>query len=142
MSDNPLKAADMIKIHEVGQREGFVSVYTFSSNRYSWNLSCDPEKEDDVAYYVALIDYLKNKYPIDSERVYVSGFSNGAGMAMIFALSHPDLVAAGFQWTAPSPMRRWGISARRSRRRTSPRCSSRARRPRPSPSRAAIRKSR
>lgn len=96
MSDNPLKAADMIKIHEVGQREGFVSVYTFSSNRYSWNLACDPEKEDDVAYYVALIDYLKHKYPIDSERVYVSGFSNGAGMAMIFALSHPDLVAAGF----------------------------------------------
>jgi len=94
MSDNPLKAADMIKLHEVGEREGFITVYTFSSDRYKWNLSCDPALASDVDYYLALINYLKAIYPIDETRVYTSGFSNGAGMAMIFAMSHPELIAA------------------------------------------------
>jgi poly(3-hydroxybutyrate) depolymerase len=94
MSDNPLKAADMIKLHEVGEREGFITVYPFSSDRYKWNLSLNPELYSDVDYYLALIRYLKKKYPIDETRIYMSGFSNGAGMAMIFSLTHPELVAA------------------------------------------------
>lgn len=94
MSDNPLKAADMIKFHELGEREGFITVYTFSSNRFSWNLSLSEEGYDDVAYYCALLEYLKKTYPVDETRVYVSGFSNGAGMSMTFAMLHPELVAA------------------------------------------------
>ena len=96
MSDNPLKAADMIKIHEIGAREGFVSVYTFASNHYGWNLSLDPEQADDMAYYEALIPYLCEKYPIDATRIYLSGFSNGAGMAMTYAMHHPRQIAAIF----------------------------------------------
>jgi len=94
MSDNPLKAADMAKFHEVGAREGFITVYTFSCNRYGWNLSLDPDKPSDEAFYLALIEYLKRKYPIDETRIYTSGFSNGAGMAMVFAMTHPEIVAA------------------------------------------------
>ncbi len=96
MSDNPLKAADMIKIHEIGQREGFVSVYTFASNHYGWNLALDPAQADDMAYYEALIAYLCKKYPIDTSRIYLSGFSNGAGMAMTYAMHHPAQIAAIF----------------------------------------------
>lgn len=94
MSDNPLKAADMFKMHEIGEREGFITVYTFSSDRYKWNLNMDPALASDVDYYYALIAYLKRTYPIDETRVYLSGFSNGAGMAMTFALAHPELIAA------------------------------------------------
>ena len=94
MSDNPLKAADMIKLHEIGEREGFITVYPFSSDRFKWNLSLDPKLYSDVDYYLALISYLRKKYPVDETRIYVSGFSNGAGMAMIFALTHPEIVAA------------------------------------------------
>ena len=32
-------------------------------------------------------------YPIDPGRVYMSGFSNGSGMAQIFSVIHPELVA-------------------------------------------------
>ncbi len=96
MSDNPLKAADMGKLHELGEREGFITVYPFASNHYNWNLSCDPEKEDDMQYYEALIAYLCRKYPIDTQRIYLSGFSNGAGMAMTYAMLHPAQIAAIF----------------------------------------------
>ena len=94
MSDNPLKAADMIKLHEIGEREGFITVYPFSSDRYRWNLSMSEDMYDDVEYYLALIKYLKKTYPVDETRIYLSGFSNGAGMAMTFALAHPELIAA------------------------------------------------
>jgi len=94
MSDNPLKAADMIKMHEIGEREGFITIYPFSSNRYSWNLSLDPEQYDDIAYYDALIAYAKRTYPIDESRVYISGFSNGAGQSMNYALLRPNIIAA------------------------------------------------
>lgn len=96
MSDNPLKAADMAKLHELGEREGFITVYTFSSDRFKWNLNLDPDLPSDIDYYLALIKYLKNKYPVDETRIYVSGFSNGAGMAMTFAFTHPEIVAAAF----------------------------------------------
>lgn len=94
MSDNPLKAADMIKMHEIGEREGFITVYPFSCDLYKWNLNMSKDVYSDVDYYLALIARMKKEYAIDDERVYLSGFSNGAGMAMIFALAHPELIAA------------------------------------------------
>jgi poly(3-hydroxybutyrate) depolymerase len=94
MSDNPLKAADMFKMHEIGEREGFITVYTFSSDRYKWNLNMSEDLLSDMDFYVKLIEYLKKAYPVDETRVYLSGFSNGAGMAMTFALLHPELIAA------------------------------------------------
>ncbi len=94
MSDNPMIAADMIKMHEIGEREGFITVYPFSSDRYKWNINMSKSVYSDVDYYLALIDYLKKTYPIDETRIYLSGFSNGAGMAMTFALAHPELIAA------------------------------------------------
>lgn len=93
-TDNPLKAADMAKFHEIGEREGFVTVYPASSDRVRWNLSRTTAEADDVAYYDALIDYLVRTYPIDTTRIYLSGFSNGAGMAMTYAMARPERIAA------------------------------------------------
>ncbi len=93
-TDNPLKAADMAKFHEIGEREGFVTVYPASSDRVRWNLALSPKESDDIAYYDALIDYLVRTYPIDETRIYLSGFSNGAGMAMTYAMSRPERIAA------------------------------------------------
>ncbi len=45
---------------------------------------------DDVGFLGALIDELRRRHPIDAERVYASGFSNGASMCFVLgaALSH------------------------------------------------------
>jgi poly(3-hydroxybutyrate) depolymerase len=93
-SDNPAEAAEMCKFHEIGEAEGFVTMYPWGTNRCSWNSDMDPEREDDVGFAAALIKYAAGKYPIDPGRVYLSGFSNGAAMAQTVALAHPELVAA------------------------------------------------
>ena len=112
MSDNLLNVADMIKMHEVGEREGFITVYPLSSDKNKWNLSMDPKLYSDVDYYLALIEYLKGKYPIDETRIYTSGFSNGAGMAMLFALTHPEIIAAACPIDSTFRMPPWAGSAR------------------------------
>lgn len=49
---------------------------------------------DDVGFLRALVRTLHDRHGIDSARVFVVGFSNGAGMAYRFAAEAPDLVAA------------------------------------------------
>ncbi|NLI59865.1 MAG: alpha/beta hydrolase [Clostridiales bacterium] len=93
-TDNPMKAADMSKWHEIGEREGFITVYPLATNGVSFNLNLDPDLPSDVEFYLALIDYIKNKYNIDDSRVYLSGFSNGAGMSQVMAMLYPQLFAA------------------------------------------------
>ena len=94
-SDNPAEAAEMSKFHELGEREGFITVYPWGTNRTQWNSSLeDPEAADDVGFAMALIDYMIARYPVDPRRVYLSGFSNGAAHAQVVALLHPDRIAA------------------------------------------------
>ncbi len=95
-SDNPAEAAEMCKLHELGEREGFVTVYPWATNRCAWNTAMDPALPDDVAFSAALIRYMLRNYPVDAERVYLSGFSNGAAQAQCVALAHPGLIAGIF----------------------------------------------
>lgn len=60
-----------------------------------WHISCcDESQTDDVAYLRALITDVSSKYNIDSSRIYVNGFSNGAFMAYLMACQAADLIAA------------------------------------------------
>ncbi len=93
-SDNPAEAAEMSRFHEVGEREGFITVYPWGTNRASWNMEFDPEGCDDAGFALALIDHMIGRYPVDPRRVYLSGFSNGAGMAMALAMAYPERIAA------------------------------------------------
>ncbi len=93
-SDNPSEAAEMSRFHEIGEEAGFITVYPWGSNRAGWNMELLPDGEDDLSYCKALIIYMLEHYPIDEQRVYLSGFSNGAGMAQTIAMIYPELVAA------------------------------------------------
>lgn len=93
-SDNPSEAAEMGRFHEIGESENFITVYPWSSNRAGWNMELLEDQQDDLAYCKALIQYMLEHYPIDPTRVYLSGFSNGAGMAQTVAMLYPGLVAA------------------------------------------------
>ena len=95
-SDNPAEAAEMTKLHELGEREGFITVYPWGTNRCGWNSAMEEDQEDDIGFCDRLIDYHLRSYPVDPERVYVTGFSNGAAMAQTIALIHPEKVAALF----------------------------------------------
>lgn len=96
-SDNPEEAAEMSKFHEIGEREGFITVYPWASNKAAWNmqlLDIQGENKDDVLYLLSLIKYMSDNYPVDEQRIYLSGFSNGAGMAQTVAMLYPEKIAA------------------------------------------------
>ncbi len=109
-SDTPWEAADMTKFHELGERDGFITVYPWGGNRMTWNSSMLDDEPDDDAYITALIRYMLDAYPVDPQRVYLSGFSNGAAQAHAVAMCHPDLIAAICPIDANWPGNRAGIS--------------------------------
>lgn len=84
----------MSKFHELGEKEGFITVYPWGTNKTQWNSVMDPQEPDDVGFAVALIRYMLKHYPVDPERVYLSGFSNGAAHAQVVAMLYPELIAA------------------------------------------------
>lgn len=72
----------------------------FLTNPPRWNDgSTSPDdlldtNTDDVAFLNEVIADVERRGPIDSRRVYLTGFSNGAGMAFRFAAERADVVAA------------------------------------------------
>jgi polyhydroxybutyrate depolymerase len=66
---------------------------------------------DDVAFIAALLDAVAARTPIDADRVYLAGFSNGAGLAYLAGEALAERVAAiaavaGHCWLeAPRPAR-------------------------------------
>jgi polyhydroxybutyrate depolymerase len=76
----------------LGETEGFVTVTpTLDRNVVRWQPWL---ASDDVAWFAALLDELDAALCIDSTRVFVAGFSNGAMMASVLACEMPDRIAA------------------------------------------------
>lgn len=91
-SDHNISVSEF-KLHELGEREGFITVYAKATYENSWNSVLSPMRKNDLEYITALIEYMKRNYPVDPSRVYMSGFSNGSGMAQLTGAARPDLVA-------------------------------------------------
>ncbi|MEI9998131.1 MAG: PHB depolymerase family esterase [Verrucomicrobiota bacterium] len=49
---------------------------------------------DDVHFFEALLVHLQSALPVDPRRVYLTGFSNGAGMAFTLGAHFADRLAA------------------------------------------------
>ncbi len=89
---------------ELADKEGFIAIYPSGTGRFpnsllTWNAgSCcgysQEENVDDVAFVRALLVDLSQWTPIDSERVYATGLSNGAMMSYHLGAELSDLIAA------------------------------------------------
>lgn len=92
-------------------KTGFIVVYPdalardparkshFSKNPQLWNdgsarLQPNQKPTDDIAFINALLDDMQKRFPTDPRRIYVTGFSNGAGMAFRIASELSPRVAA------------------------------------------------
>lgn len=79
-------------------RDRFVAVFPQGLDN-SWNLGpcCPPSNlrgVDDEAFLDAVFAELRGRPLIDGERIYLTGFSNGALMAYVYACTRSDDVAA------------------------------------------------
>ena len=91
-------------------REGFIAVFPdgtpvrpamparFLGNPRLWNdgsgRAASMENVDDVGFVSAMIDYLEARYSADPDRIYCTGFSNGASMTFSIGLNLSSRVAA------------------------------------------------
>ncbi|MGH9554063.1 MAG: alpha/beta hydrolase family esterase, partial [Terriglobales bacterium] len=80
------------------EKDHFIVVYPNGRFR-SWNASgcCGPARKfhvDDVAFMHALIERFKKELPVDGDRVFVTGISNGGMLAYRLAGELPDEIAA------------------------------------------------
>ena len=87
-------------MNQVADKHNFIVVYPQGlevmiqgSMTTQWNVS-DPNGTKDVAFMTNLIDLMHQDYNIDLERVYATGFSNGALMSFRLACELSDKIAA------------------------------------------------
>ncbi|MES9990544.1 MAG: PHB depolymerase family esterase [Candidatus Thiodiazotropha sp.] len=89
----------------VADKHGFIVVYAngvagrLMKKRRTWNAGACCGKAvktnaNDVGYLEEIITEMASKYHIDTKRVYITGFSNGAMMAYRMACERPEKVAA------------------------------------------------
>ncbi len=101
--DSPKKMELYTGLNQSANKNGFIVVYPYgTTNRrfgpLSWNggICCNYAYEtgvDDVGFINALIDELVANYNVNSEKVYVTGFSNGGILANLVATKLPDKVS-------------------------------------------------
>ena len=90
-------------MNALADREGFIVVYPQGTGwlgvHRSWNAGacCGyamNRQIDDVAFIRALVDELLRAYPVDAQRIYVTGISNGGMMAYRLGCELSDRLAA------------------------------------------------
>lgn len=87
------KGADMqssTQMDKVADRDKFIVAYP-SAVGGTWDYA---GAKNDYAFLKAIIDTTVARYQVDRSRVYVSGFSQGGGMAVYAGFSYPDVYAA------------------------------------------------
>lgn len=103
-SNSPKLAEWYTGFSKKADKEGFIVVYPRGYSKTDplylvWNAGfcChngEEKQADDVGLTKALIDELSRNYPIDQERIYVTGFSNGGMMAHRLGAELSDVLAA------------------------------------------------
>ncbi len=76
--------------NELADREGFIVVYPTAAGNDGPNVW----QKNDVRFISELLDRLEAEYPIDRNRVYVNGLSNGGGMSFVLSCAMADRIAA------------------------------------------------
>lgn len=94
------KVAGKMGFKTLAEKNNFIAVYPSAIDRH-WNDGRSSEvfkehdaKIDDVDYILTLLENLKTAYSIDPDRIYATGFSNGAIFANRLAVEHSSHFAA------------------------------------------------
>lgn len=102
---NPEQFKPESDLDDLSDSEGFVVVYPAGTGvlprtLLTWNAGVDccgyarDNDVDDVGFLLAVVDHVSERAPIDPNRVYVTGHSNGAMMSYRLAAEAADRIAA------------------------------------------------
>jgi polyhydroxybutyrate depolymerase len=72
---------------ELAAERGYFVLHPQADGDARWDVRTG---DDDSAYINSLLDQMEANFPLDPERVYVTGLSNGAGMANRLVCDFPD----------------------------------------------------
>jgi len=101
-SGNMVNAQGFSRLNPVSDQNNFIVAwpqgYGIAPPGFSWadgrNTSADQAGVDDIGFIDKLIDTLINRYNVDTNRIYICGFSNGGFMVQRLACQLPDRFAA------------------------------------------------
>lgn len=97
------------RFNQLADRDGFIVVYPDGLKR-RWNdgrkvgANNVNEAIDDVGFILEIIKKLSKSYPVDSNRIFTSGMSNGGFMSSRLLCEHPDTFRGGAIVTATIPV--------------------------------------
>jgi poly(3-hydroxybutyrate) depolymerase len=80
-----------IRMHDVGEKEGFITVYIAGQNN-RWDFT--RADGTDAKFVQQVIGDVEATYGVDRSRVYMQGFSFGSGLTYMMGIAHPRLFAA------------------------------------------------
>lgn len=97
-ADSVRSTVDTTMFDRQAEAGNFVAVYP-QGTRLEWNAgfccgSAPERKVDDVGFLDQMLDRVEADYPIDTTRVFLTGVSNGAMLAYVYACQHADRVTA------------------------------------------------
>src|SRR6266496_3804378 len=94
-NSNAAQQAHVSQMSAKADQAGFIVAYPEGlGNPQSWKFGNRAEGHADVAFISDLIQQLQAEYHIDSQRIYITGISNGAEMSYRLACDLSDLIAA------------------------------------------------
>jgi polyhydroxybutyrate depolymerase len=87
------------RMNPLGDQQGFISVYPQGyETPPTWNAGVGAYgptgSEDDIQFTRDMLTYLEKNYCVNSQRIYITGFSLGGGMAYRLACDLSDQIAA------------------------------------------------
>jgi poly(3-hydroxybutyrate) depolymerase len=86
-------------MNEAADTMGFIAVYPKSNAQNEWAMACDRCSPNaaigvgDVHYFRVVVDALPKILPVDPDRIFLSGFSNGGMMTYRAACTLADEIA-------------------------------------------------
>jgi poly(3-hydroxybutyrate) depolymerase len=91
---------NQIRMHEVGEKEGFITVYPQGPRNFWLNRTPDGP---DPQFIELLVKDVIATYGADPTRIYMQGFSQGSGLTQMMGLTRPQLFAAIAPMSALNP---------------------------------------
>ena len=98
----PLYGVEQSNWLNIAEKEGLIVVYPKPAIEERWNVWDDPRIPSDVSFVMALIKHMQDVHPIDTSRIYISGFSMGSMFSNALACAYPDVFAGVVACNGPN----------------------------------------